>query len=265
MRYLGAFLICLLTAVTRADEVRIAAAASLKDAFGEITATFGKSTGHTATPTFGASGMLLAQIKAGMPVDVFISAGQMQMDELVAAKKALSADVCVIAGNDLVVIVPADAEVSPASLAALTDPHFARIAIGTPATVPAGQYAAESLTTAKLDEVLKPKFIFGSNVRQVLDYVSRGEVDAGFVYSTDVRDAGANTRIAFTVDPKLHSPILYPAVVVADSAHHQAAQLFCQFLVSPPAQKTLRSHGFAAPPPSPTAVASPARADAPHS
>ena len=134
---------------------------------------------------FGASGDLQKQIEAGAPIDVFLSAAQRQMDELEKQNLIVAASRRAFARNVLTVIKPADSRIDIAKPADLLDARVGRIVIGNPKTVPAGQYAEESLRALGLWERLQPKLVFSENVRQALDYVARGEVDAGFVYTTD--------------------------------------------------------------------------------
>jgi molybdate transport system substrate-binding protein len=79
----------------------------------------------------------------------------------------------------------------------------------------------------------------------VLDYVARGEVDAGFVYATDARLMPDKVKVALTVPTA--TPILYPAAPVIASAQPALARAFVEFLLTPPAQAVLAKHGFASP------------------
>jgi molybdate transport system substrate-binding protein len=94
------------------------------------------------------------------------------------------------------------------------DPRFARIAIGNPKTVPAGRYADQAIRKEELTGTNRAPLVFGENVRQVLDYVVRGEADAGLVYATDVKLAGTDVDLGPVVDVKLHDPVLYEAAIV---------------------------------------------------
>ena len=138
------------------------------------------------------------------------------------------------------------AGVAPASVAQLRDARFVRIALGNPASVPAGRYARDALQRAGLWNDLAPRLVFGENVRQVLDYVARGEADAGFVYASDVLAANGRVQVAETVAT---SPIVYPVAVVKGSANVDAARAFVAFLDTPAARAILLRHGFAAPEP----------------
>jgi len=121
----------------------------------------------------------------------------------------------------------------------------ARIALGNPDSVPAGRYTAEALNNAALWETLKPRFIFGNSVRQVLDYVSRGEVDAGFVFGSDAAIALDKVRAIAKV--QTHQPIRYPLAVVATTSKMELAQAFVAWVASAAGQQILERYGFGKP------------------
>ena len=238
------------TAVARAEQITVAAAISLKEAVTEIADAYKADTGDEVKFTFGSSGQLAAQVKNGAPIDAFISAANKQVDDLAKDKLADEAGRRVVAGNTLVLIVPAKAAAGgntappPAGFAALADPAVRKVAVGEPRTVPAGQYALQVLKALKIDEKLADRTVYGANVRQVLDYVRRAEVDAGIVYATDAREAGEEVRVVATADPKTHEPIVYPAVVVTASRKRDAARKFLDHLGGDKARKVLEAKGF---------------------
>ena len=231
------------------EPVRVAAAISLKDALNEVAAAFKAGGGGDVRFTFGSSGQLLAQIEYGAPLDAFISAAHAQVDALVAAKRADAAAVRVVAGNGLVLVVPADAKSPPTGFQDLADRKHRRVAVGEPKTVPAGQYATQMLRALKLDEAMKGRVVHGANVRQVLEYVERGEVDAGIVYATDARESGGRVRVVATGEPDTHDPIEYPAVVLANSPRRAGAEAFLDYLATRKARDVFARRGFAAPTP----------------
>jgi molybdate transport system substrate-binding protein len=196
----------------------------------------------------GASGELQNQIEAGAPVDVFVAAAVAPMDELERRGLLLAGSRRAFARNVLVVVTPADAARPPAALADLGAPSVGRIAIGDPATVPAGRYAQECLRAAGLSARLAPRLILAGNVRQVLEYVARGEVEAGFVYATDVPVAGPRVRVAFHPPEHLYPPVVYPAAVLASSRHPALGRAFVDLLASDEGQAVLRRLGFRPPP-----------------
>ena len=232
-----------------ADSITVAAAISLKDALADIVQSYKSDTGEDVQLTFASSGQLMALIKNGAPIDVFISAAGRQVDDLAKTKHVDDRTRRTIATNDLVLIVPADAKSPPTSFKDLADPKYKRIALGEPRTVPAGEYAAETLAALKLADAVKPRAIYANNVRQVLDYVERGEVSAGIVYATDAKASGDKVRIVDRAEAATHTPITYPAVTVSASKKQDASRRFLDYLTTDKAQKLLVNRGFTPPPP----------------
>lgn len=229
-----------------AQQLTVSAAASLTDAFKEIGLRFeAAKPGATLRFNFAASSVLLQQIAQGAPVDVFVSADQDTMNRG-ADQKLITTDTRRdFAANTLVLITPAQGAPAIAALADLNKPEVRRIAIGKVASVPVGRYTQQALGTAQLWSAVSPKLVFADNVRQVLDYVARGEVEAGFVYRTDAESAKGKVRVAATVGG--HTPITYPAAVVADSKQAALARDLVNFLGGAEAQAILAKYGFGKP------------------
>lgn len=227
-----------------AQSLTVSAAASLTDAFKEIGSRFEAARpGVTVRFNFAASGVLLQQIAQGAPVDVFASADQDTMDRA-AAQQLIAADTRRdFASNALVLVAPQAGPVT--RLGDLARADVKRIAVGKPASVPVGRYTRQALEAAQLWAALQPKIVFADNVRQVLDYVSRGEVDAGFVYRTDAEVASDKLRVAQVVAG--HAFVTYPAAVVADSRQAALAREFAAFLGGAEAQALLARYGFGRP------------------
>ena len=232
-----------------AETIRVGAAISLREALGEVAAAYHTATGHHVEFVFASSGQVSAQIASGAAIDLFISAANQQVDQLIDAKLADPATRQVIAGNRIVLIAPADAKHPPNGFAALADAAVRRIAIGEPKTVPAGRYAEQVLAAAGLAEAVADKLVYGKNVRQVLAYVERGEVSAAIVYSTDARQSGDKVRIVAQADEKTHDPVVYPSIVVTASSKPAAARQFQNYLIhSEQARSVLTNKGFSIPP-----------------
>ena len=224
----------------------VSAAVSLKDSFREIGELFEAKTGRTINFNFGGSGALQKQLETGAPVDVFASAGEQQMDALSGKDLIDAASRRDFARNSLVLIVPANSKIRIDSFADLTKAEVQKIAVGNPKTVPAGIYSDQVFEKLNLKTAVRPKLILAEDVRQVLDYVVRGETDAGVVYATDARHAGQKIRVAATADEGSHAPILYPLAVIKDSRQKQAAQEFIDLILSPEGQDILQKYGFGA-------------------
>ena len=229
-----------------AQELTVSAAASLGNAMRDIGSAYQAAhPGLRVNFNFAASGALLAQLKQGAPVDVFASADLDTMDRAEAAKLTRPETRVNFAANELVLISPLARPPAARTLADLAGAGVQRIAMGTPASVPAGRYAQAALEAQGLWSAVHPKLVFADNVRQALNYVSRAEVDAGLVYRTDALIDKAQVRIDAVV-PTVQ-PVLYPIAVVATSRHASAAAEFVRFLAGPSGQTALARHGFRAP------------------
>ena len=229
-----------------AADLTVSAAASLTNAFKEIGAAY-----ETANPgtkvqfNFGASGALLQQIAKGAPVDVFASADEETMNQAEQQGLVKSGTRLDFVSNSLVVIVPQDTPAVPKTLADLNAPAFKRVAIGLPASVPVGRYTKAVLEKVQLWPAIEAKMIGAQTVRQALDYVARGEVEAGFVYGTDAALMADKVKVAFTVPTE--TPVLYPIAPLAESRNAAAARAFVAYVASPPAQAVLAKYGFGKP------------------
>jgi len=229
-----------------AEQITVSAAASLTDAFKELAPKFEASKpGSSVRFNFAASGTLLQQISQGAPVDVFASADQDTMNRGVDQKLIDAGTRRNFASNSVVLIEPAKDGPGLKALQDLTGAAVRKIAVGKTATVPVGRYTKEVLDGASLWSVLEPKFVQADSVRQVLDYVSRGEAEAGFVYRTDAAIMGDKVRVVLTTSG--HTPVTYPVAVVADSRQKALAQDFIAFLSSAEAQQVMTRYGFGKP------------------
>jgi molybdate transport system substrate-binding protein len=227
-------------------ELIVSAAASLTNAFGEIGKKFeAADPGVKVVFNFAASGNLLQQIDKGAPVDVFASADEKTMDQAGEKGLVLPDTRRDFARNELVLIVPLNAKIPIAAIRDLGQKEVGKIALGNPETVPAGRYAREALTNDGIWQELAPKFIFGDSVRQVLDYVSRDEVDAGFVFSTDA--AVARDKVKVALEAKNHKPIVYPVALVSTTKKKDLAERFVSFVRGGEGRAILVKYGFEAP------------------
>jgi len=222
----------------------VSAAASLRDAFNEIGRLYESREHIRVRFNYGASGALEKQIEAAAPVDVFASAGAKQMDDLIAKDLIVEGSRQDFARNALVLITPADAPVSLNSFADLDSSQVSRIAVGNPQTVPAGQYTEQTLTNLKLWQQLQPKLILAEDVRQVLDYIVRGEVQAGIVYASDAYSAGFKVKAVALAPENSHDPILYPIAAIKESRQPEAARKFIALVLSAEGQSVLTRYGF---------------------
>jgi molybdate transport system substrate-binding protein len=227
-----------------AKELTVAAALSLKNAFAEIGRLGAATYGIPCVFNFGASGTLAAQVIAGAPVDVFAAAAQRDMDDLDRRGLIAAGTRADFAANRMVLIAPAGAKLPLSSFAGLGAGGIRKIAIGNPKTVPAGRYAEEVFGYYRMLPALKDKFIYAENVRQVLDYVARGEVDAGVVFATDPAARSMEIRTIATAPEGSHTPAVCPIAVVKGTGNEAAAKAFITLVRSPEAREIFRKHGF---------------------
>ncbi|QZA33637.1 molybdate ABC transporter substrate-binding protein [Hydrogenibacillus sp. N12] len=229
-----------------ASELIVSAAISLKDALTEYQPTFEQKECVKLRFNFGASGQLMQQIEQGAPVDVFISAGAKQVDELEQKGLIDPATRVDVVKNTLVMAVkkgtPEDLRLT---FERLKTDQKAKLAIGEPKSVPAGTYAKEVLEHLGVyDEMEKAKrLVFGTDVRQVLAYVESGEVDGGLVYKTDAAISD-RVEVSDTADPSWHRPIVYPGAVIKGSKHPDKAEAFIKALTEGDGRSVLERYGF---------------------
>lgn len=222
----------------------IAAAASLKDALEEIDPLFERANrGITVNYNFAASGPLQQQIEQGAPVDVFISAASRQMNALQEKNLIVASTRRNILTNNLVLIVPSNSTLRINDFRDLTSTAIRRISVGEPRSVPVGQYSEELFKNLGMFDQLRPRFVYGNSVRNVLASVESGNAQAGVVYTTDARISNQVRQVA-TAPSNLHSPIVYPMAVIAASRNQAAARRYAQFLTSAQAQTVFRKYGF---------------------
>ncbi len=226
-------------------EITVSAAISLKNAFEEIGTLFeSRNTGAKVVFNFGASGDLARQIEGGAPVDVFASAAQKDMDQINTKGLIDGSTRLNFVKNTVVLIQSASSTLEIKGFEDLLKPEIKMISIGNPQTVPAGKYAQEVFTHFKVWESIKNKLILAENVRQVLDYVVKNEVDAGVVYATDAAVQSNKIKIVATAPSESHSPVVYPVAVVKGSKNEVLAKAFITMLTAEEGMRILKKYGF---------------------
>jgi molybdate transport system substrate-binding protein len=220
--------------------ITIFAAASTKAVVDGVAKQFTDSTRIVVEVVPGPSSGLARQIVAGADAHLFLSADQASADYL--EREALVDERRNLLTNGLAVVAPADTPLELVRLQDLADARIKRLAIGA-SKVPAGEYARAALKGAGVLEQVQGKLVEGVDVRATLQFVARGEVEAGIVYRTDI--LGSSTvRLAFEVDPALHPPIEYPLVLVLRETASAAARKFYDYLFSEKAAQAFRDAQF---------------------
>jgi molybdate transport system substrate-binding protein len=227
----------------KSTTLTVSAASSLKDAMGDIKTAYSKEKPNvTLTYNFGASGTLQQQIEQGAPVDLFISAAAKQMDALKGKGLIFDDTRRDLLGNELVLVVPKDSSAS-LDFKDLTNDKVKKIALGEPKSVPAGHYAEEVFKKLNITDAIKPKVVYGNDVKWVLTWVESSNADAGVVYQTDAK-VSDKVKIAEVSSKDSHEPIIYPAAVLKGSKNVDSAKDFINYLYSEKAKPVFEKYGF---------------------
>lgn len=226
-------------------EILVAAAASLKNAYEDkLIPMFEEANpGVTVKGTYDSSGKLQTQIEEGLDADVFMSAATKQMKALDEEGMIASDTITDLLENKIVLIVPAGNE---KKLEKFEDIEKAdSIALGDPASVPAGQYAQEALTNLGIWDKIQDKVSFGTNVTEVLNQVAAASADAGIVYATDAASMADKVEVvAEAPEGSLSKKVIYPVAVVKGTAHEEVAKEFVAFLQTDKAITVFEDYGF---------------------
>ncbi|MCD8139397.1 MAG: molybdate ABC transporter substrate-binding protein [Planctomycetaceae bacterium] len=244
-----AFALVLSSVPARAAEggkLLIAAAASLRYSYDDKLIPMFKeqNPGVEIEATYDSSGKLQAQIENGLEADIFMSAAPKQMNALKDGG-FIDADTIVdLLENRIVLIRPASKESPINGFYEVVNADM--IAVGDPASVPAGQYAREVFTSLGIWDAVLAKASLGTNVTEVLNWVAEGSADVGVVYATDAATTDRVAVIAAAPAGSLKAPVLYPVAMLAKSASPELAKKFLAFLQTPEAIAVFEEYGFAA-------------------
>ena len=239
------------------EEIIVFAAASMTETLNQVKDVYEKENNVTITYNFDSSGTLKTQIQEGADCDLFISAGQKQMNQLdLSSDKEINKEgLDFVAGdtrlnlleNKVVLVVP---EGNPKSTESFDD-LAARLAEGSilmamgNSDVPVGQYTQKILNFYGLDEEALAKsgvITYGSNVKEVTTQVSEGSVDCGIVYCTDAFSAGLTVIDSASKD--MCGQVIYPAAVLKTAKNPDAAKAFLDYLTGSEAMAIFEAVGF---------------------
>lgn len=232
----------------KAQEITVYAAASMTDALEAVAAPL-RAKGVAAKFSFGSSSTLARQIENGAPADVFVSADEEWMNYLATRNLIVPDSRKTFAGNDLVLIAPAD---KPAKIEISKSTDFpallgaqGRIATGDPAHVPAGRYAKAALENLGLWNAVGNRIAGAENVRVALTLVERGEAPFGIVYGTDAKSS-PRVAVVGIFPAGSYPPVTYPAAIVV-KRDAKPARDFIAFLSNAEGKAILQRFGFSTP------------------
>ncbi len=234
-------ILILSVSISRAADINLSVAASLREVVTELSNSFAKKSADIKfLNNFGASGALAKQIENGAPADLFFSANMEWMDYLKEKKLVDEKNIVTFAYNVLVFVGKPNMKVK--SLQDIT--RLEKIAIGSPKSVPAGEYAMQAFKKAGLEKQLESKLVMARDVRECLLYADRGEVDGAFVYKTDAEGMTRNVKVIFVVPQELYPRVTYPVGLTVAGMKKAEAAAFFKFLQSAEANTVLTKHGF---------------------
>lgn len=225
----------------------VSAASDLRFAFDEVGQAFTEETGYRVVFNYGSTGNLAQQIRRGAPADVFASANESFLDELVEDGLVLADTRALYARGFLVLWSRADMPVEVEAAEDLIDPAVRRVAIANPGHAPYGIAARQALQATGVWDALGDRLILGEDVNQTFQYASTGNVDVAIVaLSLALAPQHARGRWA-PVPPGLHDPIDQAMGVVASSRRPGVARAFVAFVNGPTGRPVMEGYGFQLP------------------
>lgn len=228
---------------TDSQSLLIAAASNLRPAFEEIGRRFESEHNVEVTFSFGSSGLLAQQIIRGAPFDVFVPAGEDDVDEVIAAGVGMVETKRQYAIGRLAMWSGVDGT-GPAAVDELALPQFRRIAIANPQHAPYGRAAREALESAGVFDAVRGRLVYGESVSDAQRIVDTGNADVGIIALSLAMAAGGK----FTVVPAvLHEPLVQSLVVTASGSGERSAREFADFVTGPRGREILQRHGFEPP------------------
>lgn len=224
-------------------ELNISAAASLKEVISDLEVKYKKIKENVnLVVNYGSSGSLQQQIEQGAPCDLFISAGQKQMNALKDKELLLDNTTKNLVENSLVLVSAKGIDIT--SFEDLKSDKITHIAVGEVKSVPAGQYADEVLINTGIKDSIINKLVFAKDVKEVLAWVVSGNADVGFVYLSDALSSDSINIVKNINEVNEHSPITYPVSVIKSSTKIDYAKEFEDFLFTDEAQKIFEKYGY---------------------
>lgn len=224
-------------------EIYVLAAASLTDVLTELANNYKQKTSTEIIFSFASSGALQAQIEASAPADIFFSAAQKQMNALEEKGLIDSETRKDLLENKVVLISPKNSNLNIKSFTDITNSNVKKLGLGEPKNVPVGQYSEEILSNLSILDIAKEKAVYGSDVRNVLDWVETAEVDCGIVYATDAKIA-KNINIIAEAPEGTNKKVIYPISIIKSSQNKEEAKKFIEYISTDKSKEIFQNYGF---------------------
>ncbi len=230
----------------KGEPLRVAAAADLAVAFGEVGAAFERSSGKKVEFSFGSTGLLAKQIAEGAPYDVLAAANMSYVDDVVRAD-ACDDSTKRLYARGRIVLWAKDKATLPATLEGLRDPKYAKVALANPEHAPYGLAAQQAMTKAGIWTDLKPRAVYGENVQATMMFAQSGNAEIAIVALSLAVNAGGGY---LPIDAELHAPLDQAMVVCkggSGGGKPNEARAFVDFVTSDPGHAIMRKYGFLLP------------------
>ena len=231
-----------------ATKIRVAAATDLRSCLDALTDAFQiEHPNFDLLPTFGASGVLLTQLKSGLETDLYLAADIAYAHDLAAAGLAAEADVFESGQGRLVIWVRNESPIDVLKLGAeaLLDTSVRRVAIANPLHAPYGRAAVAALEHLGLHERLNEKLAVGESATQAAQYVESGAAEVGILPLALAKGTRLMERGRFWVVPaEAHPPIRHGGAIHARAIDREATVAFRDFLLAPAGRAILARYGF---------------------
>jgi len=222
----------------------VAAAANLRDVFGEVGKAFEAKTGTPVTFIYGSTAQLAQQIENGAPFDLFAAADKEHVDSLVRSKMLNADSRAVYALGQLALWIPKGEQTGIRELKDLSRQQVRFVAVAQPDLAPYGQTSIEVLKTAGLWATVEPKVVYATNISQAKQLAASGNADAAFTaYSLVQHEHGT----ILNIDPHLYHPIEQALAIVSSSPRIKEANAFRAFLLGAEGRAILAKGGYSLP------------------
>jgi len=223
------------------EELTIAAASDLTPAFDEIGRAFESTYKTKVVFVYGSTGMLTRQIENGAPVDLFAAASMSYIDELDQKGLIVPDSKAIYAIGRITLWTPAESTLRLEGIKDLARPEVMRIAIANPDHAPYGLAARQALESAGIWDAVKPKLVYGDNIRQTLQYAQTGNVDVAIVALSLSQQSHGRWSL---IPAELHKPLEQGLAIVKSTKREQDARAFAAFLTGPQGRAIMQKYGF---------------------
>ncbi|MFQ5827964.1 MAG: molybdate ABC transporter substrate-binding protein [Candidatus Methylomirabilia bacterium] len=224
--------------------ITVFAASDLAFAFKEIAPRFERARGVRVILVLGSTGNLARQIEHGAPADVFFAADQSFVERLVARGVLIPETLALYAQGRLVLATAKRFGPKLTELQDLLSSEIRHVAIANPVHAPYGKAAEEALRAAGVWEAVKPKLVYGENIRHALQFIQLGAAEAGIVALSVANVPEVDWTL---VEGRLYAPLNQAAAVVTRSAHPELGVAFIKFVNAPEGRAIMKRYGFLLP------------------